>query len=93
MSEITLAIRSPLGRRRSMSETNSRDRGRDRRDQGDERRWDDDEAPVPDAVEQHTPVLEEDESPELPAAIPFDASEADATDQERPVHLDEDDYR
>jgi hypothetical protein len=89
MLEITLAIRSPLGRRRSMSETNSREQPRER---GEERRWDD-EAPVPDAVEQHTPVVEEDESPELPSAIPFDASEADAADQGRPVHLDEDDYR
>lgn len=67
-----------------MSETNGRD-------QGDERRWDD-EAPEADAVEQHTPLVEE-EDPELPSQLPFDASEGDATEQERPVRLDEDDYR
>jgi hypothetical protein len=61
------------------------------REQGEEKQWDDDEAPVPDAVEQHTPLLDE-ENPE-PRQIPLDASEADATDQDRLVELDEDDYR
>jgi hypothetical protein len=68
-----------------MRETNGRD-------QDEEQRWDDDEAPEADALEQHTPLIEE-EDPELPSQIPFDASEGDATDQERPVQLDEDDYR
>jgi hypothetical protein len=68
-----------------MSETDDRDRG-------EEQRWTDDEAPEADAVEQHTPLVEE-ENPELPSQIPFDASEGDATDQGRPVGLDEDDYR
>jgi hypothetical protein len=84
-SKIAPAIRTPLRRARSMSEPNGPE-------QGAEQHWEDDEAPEADAVEQHTPLLEE-ENPEMPGQIPFDASEGDAADQERLVQLDEDDYR
>jgi hypothetical protein len=53
------------------------------------------ETPEGDAVEQRAALTDEDrgDQPEWPRHLPFDANEADAADQERPVHLDEDDYR
>lgn len=52
------------------------------------------ETPPEDAVEQHAELSDDEESrPQWPRRIPFDADEADAADQERPVELDEDDYR
>jgi hypothetical protein len=50
------------------------------------------ETPEADAKEQHTPVRDY-EQQEWRIQMPFDADEADATDQERLVELDEDDYR
>jgi hypothetical protein len=50
------------------------------------------ETPEDDAMEQHTPVRDNDE-PEWTIQVPFDADEADATEQVRLVELDEDDYR
>jgi hypothetical protein len=50
------------------------------------------ETPDADAVEQHTPVLEE-VDPIWPDRIPFDADEADVADQSRIVEIDDDDYR
>lgn len=49
------------------------------------------EAPVADAVEQHTPVRNADDGNY--ASVPLETDEADAADQRRVVELDEDDYR
>jgi hypothetical protein len=53
------------------------------------------ETPEDDALEQHTPVRDElgDDQREWTIQVPFDANEADATEQDRLVELDEDDYR
>jgi hypothetical protein len=54
------------------------------------------ETPEGDAVEQHTPLRDdesENERLEWTAQVPFDADEADAAEQKRLVELDEDDYR
>ncbi len=51
----------------------------------------DPEAPVADAVEQHTELREHDDR--LPTAAPYDVEPADLLEQERVVDLDEDDYR
>jgi hypothetical protein len=52
------------------------------------------ETPEDDAMEQHTSVREEEQNDQTwTIQLPFDANEADATEQERLVELDEDDYR
>jgi hypothetical protein len=55
------------------------------------------ETPEGDAVEQHTPLRDDDQSDEQRgewfAQVPYDVDEADAAEQKRLVELDEDDYR
>jgi hypothetical protein len=51
------------------------------------------EAPEADAAEQSLPVTAEDDRPAWPGELPLDANEADVTEQEQVVELDEDDYR
>lgn len=51
------------------------------------------ETPEDDAAEQQAEVSDEDEGPEWPEQIPFDADEADVAENARQVRLDEDDYR
>ena len=53
------------------------------------------ETPEGDAMEQHTPLRDDESDNERvwTAQVPFDADEADATEQKRLVELDEDDYR
>ncbi len=55
------------------------------------------ETPEGDAVEQHTPLRDDDQANdgrlEWSAQVPYDADEADAAEQKRSVELDEDDYR
>lgn len=76
-----------------MSERNDQDQDRvTAREAGQERSEMGLETPEEDAVEQHAAVAEE-EPARWPKSIPFDANEADAADQGRPVELDEDDYR
>jgi hypothetical protein len=54
------------------------------------------ETPEGDALEQHTPLRDDesdDERVRWTAQVPFDVNEADAAEQKRLVELDEDDYR
>jgi hypothetical protein len=51
------------------------------------------EAPEADAAEQSLPVTTGDDRQPWPSELPLDANEADVTEQERVVELDEDDYR
>lgn len=53
------------------------------------------EKPADDAYEQERDVVESDEEAAAPprSEVPFDANEADAQEQERPVESDDDDYR
>ncbi|MBO2455120.1 hypothetical protein J4573_49100 [Actinomadura barringtoniae] len=51
------------------------------------------ETPEEDAAEQLADAAGEDEGPEWPQQIPFDADEADVAENARQVRLDEDDYR
>ncbi len=54
----------------------------------------DEEAPEADAAEQRADAkLDQPRDERLPDHIPFDANEADATEQHRAVEGDEDDYR
>lgn len=50
------------------------------------------EAPEADTAEQHLEVTGE-QAPPPRTELPFDADEGDATEQDRIVEMDEDDYR
>jgi hypothetical protein len=54
---------------------------------------DDIEAPVADAVEQHTDVAPDTPTDRLPTEVPLDADPADVSEQEREVGFGEDEYR
>ena len=57
-------------------------------------RADDPEIPVADAVEQHTPLTEDDPEEDLWRPVPDAVDPADATEQRRGVgHAEEDDHR
>ena len=54
------------------------------------------EAPDADVAEQKLDAVPEDEDtnePALPEELPLEANEADAAEQAREVHLDDDEYR
>jgi hypothetical protein len=51
------------------------------------------DAPLPDAIEQATPVADDDEDDEVSPALDDEVDEADALDQSRVVPLDDDDDR
>jgi hypothetical protein len=51
------------------------------------------ETPENDAAEQLADASGEDEGPEWPQQMPFDADEGDVAENARQVRLDEDDYR